>query len=251
MKSLAPRLKAAGIHFLISAVIAAIVVIGSMYFWYPGLQVYAAGLVSLLTIFVVVDVIIGPALTLLVFKPGKKSLKFDLGVIASIQLAAVIFGVVSIYQARPVYFAFVIDRFETVAAADLESSSLKDAALEFQQLTGSGPKWVGVQLPSNEQELDRVMMAAAFHGTGPELLPRYYRPIEEMMKMALQRARSVGELKQFNPKGVVEAKIALHQSTRGEIVYFPLAGRDRDLTVLVEKQTGDIIEVVDLRPWKS
>jgi len=250
MKSLMPRLKAAGIHFLISAVAVALVIVGSLYLWYPGLQAYAAGLVTLLTILVLVDVILGPALTLVVFKPRKKSLKFDLGVIASIQLAALIFGVVSIYQARPVYFAFVIDRFETVAAADLEASSLKEALPEYQQLIGGGPRWVGVQLPSDQNERDNILMADALHGTGPELIPRLYRPVSEVMEAALLRARPLGDLKQFNPEDSEKSKIAPHQSASGEIVYFPLAGRDRDLTVLVEKQTGDIIEVVDLRPWK-
>ena len=245
-----PRLKAAGIHFLISALAVALVIVGSLYFWYPGLQAYAAGLVTLLTILVLVDVILGPALTLIVFKPGKKSLKFDLGVIASIQLAALIFGVASIYQARPVYFAFVIDRFETVSAADLEASSLQDAAPEYQQLTRGGPKWVGVEMPRDKKVHEQVMMAAALHGTGPELLPRYYRPVEELLKDGVKRARPIVDLKQFNPEAVVEAKIAPHQSASVELVFFPLAGRDRDLTVLIDKQTGDIIEVVDLRPWK-
>ena len=251
MKSILPKLKAAAIHFLVSAVVVGLVVAGSLYFWYPGLQAYAAGLVTLLSILVVVDLVIGPALTLVVFKPGKKSLKFDMGVIAAIQIAALVFGVASIYQARPVYFAFVIDRFETVAAADLESSSLQAAAPEYQQLFGDGPRWIGVELPTDPEELERITLAEAVHGTGPALIPRYYRPLPDVLKASLNQGKSLEDLKTLNPQSLVEEKIAPYKAQVDDIVYFPLAGRDRDLTVFVNKKSGDIIDVVDLRPWKT
>ncbi|MFK7964511.1 MAG: TfpX/TfpZ family type IV pilin accessory protein [Burkholderiaceae bacterium] len=251
MKFFLPKLKAAAIHFLVSAVVVGLVVAGSLYFWYPGLQAYAAGLVTLLSILVIVDLVIGPALTLVVFKPGKKSLKFDMSVIAGVQIAALVFGISSIYQARPVYFAFVVDRFETVAAADLESSSLQAAAPEYQQLFGDGPRWIGVELPTDREELEEITLAEAVNGTGPALIPRYYRPLPAVLKAGLKRAKPLEELKALNPENLVEEKIAPHKALEDEMVYFPLAGRDRDLTVFVNKQSGDIIDVVDLRPWKT
>jgi len=251
MNLLLPKLKAAGIHFLISAVAVAIVVLGSLYFWYPGLQAYAAGLVTLVSILIVVDVVLGPALTLVVFKPGKKSLKFDLCSIAAVQIAALVFGVMSIYQARPVYFAFVVDRFETVAAADLEDSILREAMAQYQQLSNNGPRWVGVELPTDPRELDRLTIAEAIHGTGPALIPKYYQPLEQVIKNGMAKAKSIDTLNDFNPQELVDSKLFPYQENLGDLVFFPLAGRDRDLTVLVERESGSVVDVVDLRPWKA
>lgn len=59
-------------------------------------------------------------LTLIVFKSGKPSLKFDLSCIVLMQLAALIYGGTIIYQQRPEFVVFGTDRFTTVTAADVE-----------------------------------------------------------------------------------------------------------------------------------
>ena len=46
----------------------------------------------LILLMIGVDVVIGPLLTLIVFDPKKKHLKFDLVVIAALQLAALAYG---------------------------------------------------------------------------------------------------------------------------------------------------------------
>lgn len=250
MNAFRSRFRAAGIHFLISAVVVATVVAGALSFWFPGDLAWAAGLMSLVTILVSVDLILGPALTFLVFKPGKKTLRFDLSVIAILQFSALVFGISSIYQARPVYLAFVVDRFETVSAADLESSMLAQADKRYQQLPTSGPQWVGVKLPTDPDEASALMMAEVLHGTGPELIPRYYTSYESIITHAIDRAKPLSALQQFNPNEAITAQLQSVSQDPAQLRFFPLVGRDRDLTVLVDAQTGAVIEVVDLRPWE-
>src|SRR5262245_30915782 len=96
------RWKAAGIHLLLSAAIAAAVVIFMLTVWYYWPLFEAAGGSRLILILVGVDVTLGPLITLIVFKSGKKSLKFDLTVIALFQVAALIYGIYTFYLARPV-----------------------------------------------------------------------------------------------------------------------------------------------------
>ena len=232
---------------LLSAIVVVLIIAGAIHWWYPGQLAWAAGLVSMLTILLAVDLILGPALTFLVYKPGKKSLVFDLSVIAAFQIAALVFGVSSIYQARPVYLAFVVDRFETVAAADLEEEMLAEAAPEFQSLPSNGPRWVGVELPTDPREAEELLMAESMHGTGPELIPRYYRPYEQAVQ--LQKSRPVSELESYNDKEEVARKIDGLANRRDRLRFFPLAGRDRDLTVLVTADSGTVVDIVDLRPW--
>ena len=251
MKFFLPRLRAAGIHFLISAVVVALVIAGAVFLWYPGNLAWAAGLATMVMILATVDLVIGPALTFLVFQPGKKSLRFDLGVIAALQIAALLFGVSSIYQARPVYLAFVVDRFETVAAADLEQSMLDEAAEPFRTVSSSGPRFVAVQLPDDPAELDELTMAEALHGTGPALIPRYYREYETRGDTALKKAKNIAELKQFNDPGKVDQAVSKLERQPGQMRFVPLAGRDRDLTVILDARDGKVVDILDLRPWKS
>ncbi len=72
------RWKAAGIHLSISILIG--LVVGALLFgvWYPPPFFHAAGADMLVLLLVGVDVVLGPLLTLIVFKSGKRGLKFDL-----------------------------------------------------------------------------------------------------------------------------------------------------------------------------
>ena len=75
-------------HLFISFLIT-LVVIGVVFFiWYPSPLATAAGVTHIFLMLLVIDVIVGPFLGLLVYKQGKKSLKFDLSLIIGIQIAA-------------------------------------------------------------------------------------------------------------------------------------------------------------------
>jgi hypothetical protein len=82
------RWQASGTHLLVCVVIAAVVISVMLGVWYPGPLFEAAGGSELLYILVGVDVILGPLLTLIVFKSGKRGMKFDLTMIGLVQVAA-------------------------------------------------------------------------------------------------------------------------------------------------------------------
>ena len=89
-------------HLLLSF-LAALLVVGLVFFiWYPLPLAQAAGVMHIFLMMLAIDVIVGPILGLLVYKEGKKTLKFDLSVIIVIQIAALCYGVFSIEQGRPV-----------------------------------------------------------------------------------------------------------------------------------------------------
>jgi len=68
--------------------------------WYPEFYfMLDGGLRAIATIFFV-DIILGPGLTLLLFKPGKKGLWFDLTIILIFQASALIWGIQSVYTER-------------------------------------------------------------------------------------------------------------------------------------------------------
>src|SRR5688572_23160036 len=101
------RYKASLTHFGISLAVAGLVYLAVRYLWYPGPLFEIAGGLELLLIIISVDVTLGPLITLIIFKPGKWGLKFDLTVIGILQVAALIYGLHAIAESRPVFITFV------------------------------------------------------------------------------------------------------------------------------------------------
>ncbi|MFV0542901.1 MAG: hypothetical protein ACK5L8_04325 [Marinicella pacifica] len=105
--------KAAGIHFLLSVIFIGGFIIFLNLFWYRELM-GVTGVIEPLKLLIIVDVLIGPLLTFVVYKHGKKTLKFDLSVIVLMQLAAFIYGAFIIYQGKPSWLVFNDSSFEIV-----------------------------------------------------------------------------------------------------------------------------------------
>ncbi len=74
-----------------------------------------------------VDIVLGPLLVFLVYDRRKKSLRRDLVVIICIQLAVIVYGIHASVLAWPVLMAFVVDRFELVTAAEIDTQELAKA----------------------------------------------------------------------------------------------------------------------------
>jgi len=165
------RTKAASLHLLISAVVGIAVVILMLAVWYPRPYFKAMGGELLVLLLIGVDVVIGPLITLIIFKPGKKGLKFDLTVIAALQLAALAYGCHVMFSARPVYNVFVVDRFETVAANQVDEASLAKASGEFGKLPLTGPRVIGARQPTDAARQSEVVVQAMTGGPDLANLP--------------------------------------------------------------------------------
>ena len=108
MPSLKPRLRASAIHLAISlsvATLAALVVFG---WWYPYPYRELSGGRELFALVVVVDVVLGPLITLVIFNVAKtrRHLMMDFTVIGLLQVAALAYGLWTVFVARPVHLVF-------------------------------------------------------------------------------------------------------------------------------------------------
>ena len=134
------RYQAFAVHITIAAVVLTSTLGSLVFLFYPDFYFHAEGVWSATRIVIMVDLVLGPLLTLIVFKPGKKGLKFDLALIATVQISALIYGIYILYSERPAYLVFSIDRFEV---AIVEPDSLS----ELLELPGSAD-WKVTTLPA-------------------------------------------------------------------------------------------------------
>lgn len=135
------RLKASGIHFGISLVIALLAAALVFGLWYPYPYREISGGRELFFIVVMVDVILGPLITLTVFNRAKpwRELRRDLAIVALIQLSALGYGVWTVFVARPVHLVFEYDRFRVVHAVDVPPELLAKAPRDVDALPLMGP----------------------------------------------------------------------------------------------------------------
>ena len=85
-------------HLAVSACIFVILSYLILFHWFPEFYFYLDGGDRAIATIFFVDVILGPGLTLLVFKPGKKGLKFDMAIILLMHLSALVWGINNGYK---------------------------------------------------------------------------------------------------------------------------------------------------------
>lgn len=246
------RLLAALVHLLISLCIAAGVFMLMLLFWYPHPYFEASGALRLALIVIGIDVVVGPVLTFVVFKRGKKTLKFDLSVIAMLQLTALAYGIHVVYVARPVFLVFAVDQFEIVAANDLDPDSFaKVRGTQFGTLSLNGPRLVAALMPQDPKEKERILMSAVNTGRDLPQMPEYYVPYEQQKANAVTRARPLAELRKRGPEADARLR-AVEERARGksiELAYLPVKGRSQDLSALIDRRTGELFALVPIAPW--
>ncbi|VAW51618.1 hypothetical protein MNBD_GAMMA06-356 [hydrothermal vent metagenome] len=110
------KLKAAGIHFGISIIIFLGVLYLILVEWYPGVFFEAEGGWNGIKLMAVVDLVLGPSLTLIIFNhlKAKKEIIFDLSLIAIVQISALVWGGLQVYSERPVALVLWEDKFYPV-----------------------------------------------------------------------------------------------------------------------------------------
>ncbi|MEQ1417480.1 TfpX/TfpZ family type IV pilin accessory protein [Acinetobacter indicus] len=233
-------------HLIISISLA-LLVIGLVFFiWYVSPLATAVGVTHIFLMMLAIDVIVGPLLGLLVYKQGKKSLKFDLTVIIAIQISALLYGVYSIEQGRPAWLVYNVDRFELVRKNELVDTNIQQAQPQFQKPSWFKPQYVATEFAKDTQQRNDEMFAEVFSGISIAQRPERYVELTQAKNQIQQRALPLVELQRYNPKTDVEKTLAKYPKADA---WLPLKANAVDMVVLLNKETAEVIKIVDLRPW--
>lgn len=240
------RLKFFLSHLSISFLIA-LLVVGIVFFvWYPYPLAKAAGVTQLFLMMLTIDVIIGPLLGLIVYKQGKKTLKMDLGVIILLQIAALCYGIYSIEQGRPVWLVYNVDRFQLIRNNEIVDKNIGEALPQYQNPSWFKPQYVGVEFAQDKQIRNDDMFAEVLGGISVAQKPERYVPLDKVKNQIQKRAQSLETLNKFNDKISVQKTLSQYPQATA---FIPLKANSIDMTVLVNKEKGEVVKIVDLRPW--
>jgi hypothetical protein len=239
------RWKASAIHLAISLFLGVLVFSLLFFVWYPGPLFSLTGGDRLMLILIGVDVVIGPALTLAVFKSGKPGMKLDLTMIALFQAIAMAYGLSVILIGRPAYLVFEGTQFVVVHANAISTDPKRQSdAPEYRSPGFGGPRTVSLKLPTDldeRAELNAEMLA----GKPAERMPRYYAPYDERIVEVAQAAVDIAELDKKSERAAREAKDVIDAAGPDDRLGFvPLIDGTQAGTVIVSRNDGRILKML-------
>ena len=247
-----PRLRASGLHFCISAGIAAVAGLLVFLLWYPAYYREISGGRDLFLILVAVDVVLGPLITLAIFSRTKPwpVLARDLAVIGLLQIAALGYGMWTVFVARPVHTVFEYDRFRVVHAIDVPREKLDRAPAGIAALPVTGPTLLSLR-PFRNADENFSMTMAALEGLPLSAQPELWQTYADARTQILQAAKPVAALKKRFPDraGDIDKALARAGQAAEKAFYLPLIARSSFWTALIDPATADIIGLIPLDPY--
>ena len=246
MQPLKYRLRASAIHLAISlsvATLAALVVFG---WWYPYPYRELSGGRELFALVVVVDVVLGPLITLVIFNVAKtrRHLMMDFTVIGLLQVAALAYGLWTVFVARPVHLVFEYHRMAVVHAIDIEPSTLTQAPPGLQQLPVGGPTLLSLRPLQGSETVESVMLAT--NGISQAAQPALWQPYDAARADILRESHPAEQLAQRFPAQADAIARAIARTGRPlqALRTLPLLSRKTAWTVLIDAQTAQPVGFV-------
>lgn len=232
-------------HLAVSSVIAVLALLLIFGVWYPNPLDKALGVKSVLVVLLGIDVVLGPLMTLVLAKEGKKGLKFDLVVIAIMQLSALTYGIYSIDKGRPVWIAFDVNGFDVIQKHMIAQKEGDVIASGYDTFNWMGAKWVYTTPAKDDNELMERMKDDFEQGIAASARPALYQPIEKGMTNIISHSMPISALMNFNKSEEVN-KILMDYPQADK--YLPLRTSLVHMVVLIDSHHKKIVGIVDLRP---
>jgi hypothetical protein len=235
------RLKAFGLHLLASTV-ALSSILGALYLgWYhwPGWRL--TDVVHVVLVMVGVDVVVGPLLTFLIARSTKprRELTRDIAMIVTVQLVALVYGTVSLWNGRPLYYAFSENVLQLVQAYDIDAQETARARQQKAELAPhwySLPRWVWAPLPPDPDERGKIVASAIGGGDDVIAMPRYFRPWEQGLPALRTQLKKVDNVGYFSPadKKMLKERMRTAGLSSDQLNSIPLTGRGYPLLAVFD-----------------
>lgn len=230
----------AGRHLLISlfvAVASAAVVFG---LWYPPPYRQLLDVGHIYLHILAVDVVCGPLLTLILASPRKSRRErwLDFSLVGVMQLVALVYGMHSVWTARPVALVFEVDRLVVVTANEVQVDALGQAPAGLRQLPWAGVLHAGTREPADGAEmLESVQLGLS--GVSPALRPDWWLSWDQARTGMRERAQPLQDLISSRPHNADVLLDAARSSghAASSLIYLPLvSSKSMDWVALLDAQ---------------
>ena len=227
-------------HALVSLLVAGLSALFVFGLLYPPPTSAMLGVGSIFLLLLGVDVVCGPLLTLLLANPAKPQRErwLDFSLVGLVQLAALLYGLHSLWAARPVVLAFEVDRLVIASANEVQTETLSQAPAELQSLPWWGVLQVGTRNAKDSNEFfESTNMGLG--GISPAMRPHWWLPWDSAQAGIQERAKPVAELLARRPQAasVLQAAMAETGLPVQQLRYLPLtSSKTKDWVALLNTE---------------
>ena len=237
MTHLKERLRASAIHLTISLAIASLAALLVFGLWYPYPYREISGGRELFLLVIAVDVVMGPLITLIIFNRSKshRHLVMDFSAVALLQLAALSYGLFTVFIARPVHLVFEFHRMAVVHAVDVGPEQLSQAPAGLRKLPLTGPTLLSLRdFKSADEQVTSMLQAT--QGLAQAAQPELWQTYEAGRADILKEARPVAQLKSRfpNQSALIDRVVSKSGLGADKLGYLPMLGRKHAWTVLID-----------------
>jgi hypothetical protein len=242
-------------HLAISVLVFVVVAYFIVFWWYSSYYFHIdGGYLGITTIFLV-NIVIGPGLTLVVFKPGKPGLRFDMTVIISLQVLALSWGAWWVYSERPALTVFYDGEFicmkhSEVSEVDIDRLALKD----------KGPPLLAVlPRPNTYSEYHKMLSralnqnSASIYIFGEKFLPMDVIGTFQLMNYTLDVANSLsGDDDQVAEyREIWDQYVKKRKPNEVDYMYFPLTCRFGSVLAVFDPEASEIIDYLPVNTTRA
>ena len=238
------------LHLSISAAVVGTLLAIIFFVWYPYPFFEIAGAWNVVRILIGVDLILGPLLTLILYRPGKRFLLLDLAFIAVIQLAALVYGVVTIHGERPRYAIFAVDRFVVLSDSEIDRGSVPDAVES--ERPARGPLFAVARLPSDHEAHNALMFDILEGGPDIEFRPTLWHPYSDASGDVVARLAPLDRLTLADGFDARELQRVARRTALApdELGYVPVLNKAYEAFALViDRKTAKPVDIIAVDPW--
>lgn len=245
------RFKAFGLHLLGSSVVLTLTLSILYLGWYHWPGWYLANVPPVIAVMAGVDVVLGPLLTLVIAssKKSRRKLSRDIAVIVSCQLIALSYGTLTLWQGRPLYYAFSVNCLSIVQAYEIDPQELDLARHQSAELAPhwySVPRWIWAPLPQDAEEANKIVTAVFQGGSDVTAMPRFYKRWEQGLPELRTQLQKVDEIKFFsrNEKAALKQRMRAAGLATDQPDAIALTGRGRPLLAVIDPASLKITAIL-------
>lgn len=192
----------------------------------------------------------GPMMTWVVYKEGKPGLKFDLVVIAIIQFAALAWGLHAVYQNRPYFMVFTVDRFEVLAMRDVDLNGIGNP--DFTDKPFFSPILLYANMPKAGPDFQRLLREVAFEGK-PDIQyrPEFWSPYKAKQQHAAAASHPLARLRMARPEfaSKIDKLVEIHGGDITVLNYAPAVLPNGEFAAILDANTGELLDSLLVNPW--
>ena len=215
--------------------------------WYPGYYYELSGTAWLILVAAAFAILVGPMLTTALYRRDKQGMWNDIVVLAVVEVIALGIACNALYERRPAFLVFTVDRFEIVSPAEVDTTRIV-----YPELSQGGIETlVAARLPNDSELAQPIVDDILFNGgVDIDRRPALWEPYEYSAREAASRARPLADLQGADAADQVQNWLDNQGEPAYKFGFLPIRGLKGD-AALVVNESGFPMTILGTDPWQD